>query len=78
MKNCWPNGMPSATRPAAEYDEDLLRQYERVEIFAAPGLAEVRDQEVHGMQVMLRPQTYNEVRNQQSSSGISPASQFST
>jgi uncharacterized protein len=43
--------------------EDVLRQYERVAKFRGTGLAEVRDQKCMGCQVMLRPQTYNEVRN---------------
>ena len=43
--------------------EDILRQYERVAKFRGSGLAEVRDQKCMGCQVMLRPQTYNEVRN---------------
>ncbi len=46
--------------------EDVLRQYERVAKFRGSGLAEVRDQKCMGCQVMLRPQTYNEVRNGQS------------
>jgi hypothetical protein len=44
---------------------DLLRHYERVMKFRGSGLAEVRDQKCMGCQVMLRPQTYNEVRNGQ-------------
>ena len=43
--------------------EDLLRHYERVMKFRGTGLAEVRDQKCMGCQVMLRPQTYNEVLN---------------
>ena len=43
--------------------EDILRQYERVAKFRGTGLAEVREQKCMGCQVMLRPQTYNEVRN---------------
>ncbi len=43
--------------------EDMLRHYERVLKFRGSGLAEVRDQKCMGCQVMLRPQTYNEVRN---------------
>jgi predicted nucleic acid-binding Zn-ribbon protein len=43
--------------------EDVLRQYERVAKFRGTGLVEVRDQKCMGCQVMLRPQTYNEVRN---------------
>lgn len=42
---------------------DLLRHYERVMKFRGAGLAEVRDHKCMGCQVMLRPQTYNEVRN---------------
>ncbi len=41
---------------------DLLRHYDRVLKFRGTGLAEVRDQKCMGCQVMLRPQTYNEVR----------------
>jgi uncharacterized protein len=44
-------------------NDDLLRRYERVMKFRGSGLAEVRDQKCMGCQVMLRPQTYNEVRN---------------
>lgn len=44
-------------------DGDLLRRYERVMKFRGSGLAEVRDHKCMGCQVMLRPQTYNEVRN---------------
>jgi uncharacterized protein len=43
-------------------DEDLLRQYERVSKFRGTGTAEVRDQKCMGCQVMLRPQTYNDIR----------------
>ncbi len=43
-------------------DDDLLRRYERVMKFRGTGLAEVRDHKCMGCQVMLRPQTYNEVR----------------
>src|ERR1700730_14631320 len=57
------NGKRSQTR--AGVNEDLLRQYERVAKFRGSGLAEVRDQKCMGCQVMLRPQTYNEVRNGQ-------------
>jgi hypothetical protein len=42
--------------------EDLLRHYERVMKFRGSGLAEAREQKCMGCQVMLRPQTYNEVR----------------
>jgi hypothetical protein len=41
---------------------DLLRHYDRVSKFRRTGLAEVRDQKCMGCQVMLRPQTFNEVR----------------
>jgi uncharacterized protein len=44
-----------------EISEDVLRQYERVAKFRGTGLAEVRGQKCMGCQVMLRPQTYNEV-----------------
>jgi len=44
-------------------DEDLLRQYERVSKFRGTGIAEVRDQKCMGCQVMLRPQTYNDIRS---------------
>ncbi|HVM92808.1 MAG TPA: C4-type zinc ribbon domain-containing protein [Terriglobales bacterium] len=43
-------------------DAELLRRYERVMKFRGSGLAEVRDHKCSGCQVMLRPQTYNEVR----------------
>jgi hypothetical protein len=43
--------------------EDILRHYERVAKFRGTGLAEARDHKCMGCQVMLRPQTYNEVRN---------------
>lgn len=43
--------------------EDLLRQYERVSKFRGSGIAEVHDHKCMGCQVMLRPQTYNEVRS---------------
>jgi predicted nucleic acid-binding Zn-ribbon protein len=49
----------------AGVDEDLLRQYERVSKFRGSGIAEVRDQKCMGCQVMLRPQTYNEIRSGQ-------------
>jgi uncharacterized protein len=45
------------------FSPDLLRQYERVSKFRGTGIAEVRDQKCMGCQVMLRPQTYNEVRS---------------
>jgi uncharacterized protein len=46
-----------------DVSEDLLRHYERVAKFRGTGLAEVRGQKCMGCQVMLRPQTYNEVTN---------------
>jgi uncharacterized protein len=46
-------------------DGDLLRHYERVAKFRGTGIAEVRDQKCMGCQVMLRPQTYNDVRSGQ-------------
>lgn len=41
---------------------DLLRQYDRVSKYRGTGLSEVRDHKCMTCQVMLRPQTYNEVR----------------
>jgi len=41
---------------------DVLRQYDRVAKYRGTGLSEVRDHMCMGCQVMLRPQTYNEVR----------------
>ena len=46
----------------AGVNPDLLRHYDRVAKFRRTGLAEVREQKCMGCQVMLRPQTYNEVR----------------
>ncbi len=43
--------------------EDVLWKYERVTKLRGSGLAEVRDHKCMGCQVMLRPQTYNEVRH---------------
>ena len=43
-------------------DPDTLRRYERVMKYRGSGLSEVRDQKCTTCQVMLRPQTYNEVR----------------
>jgi uncharacterized protein len=43
-------------------NEDLLRHYERVSKFRGSGISEVRDQQCMACRVMLRPQTYNEVR----------------
>jgi len=44
---------------------DLLRQYDRVAKYRGSGLSEVRDHKCMACQVMLRPQTYNEVRTGQ-------------
>src|SRR5208337_3813459 len=49
----------------AGIDADLLRHYERVSKFRGSGLSEVRDQKCMACRVMLRPQTYNEVRSGQ-------------
>jgi len=49
----------------AGVSEDLLRHYERVSKFRGSGIAEVRDHKCVGCQVMLRPQTYNDVRTGQ-------------
>jgi uncharacterized protein len=46
-------------------NEDLLRQYERVSKFRGSGISEVRNQKCTACQVMLRPQTYNEIRSGQ-------------
>ncbi len=46
-------------------NEDLLRHYERVSKFRGTGISEVRDQKCMACQVMLRPQTYNDVRTGQ-------------
>jgi uncharacterized protein len=43
--------------------EDLLRHYERVSKFRGSGISEVRDHKCLACQVILRPQTYNEVRS---------------
>jgi uncharacterized protein len=45
--------------------EDLLRHYERVSKFRGSGISEVRDHKCIACQVMLRPQTYNDVRSGQ-------------
>ena len=44
-------------------EADLLRHYERVSKFRGSGISEVRDHKCMACQVMLRPQTYNEVRS---------------
>jgi uncharacterized protein len=49
----------------AGVDADLLRHYERVSKFRGTGISEVLDHKCMGCQVMLRPQTYNEVRTGQ-------------
>jgi len=49
----------------AAIDAELLRRYDRVAKFRGTGLAEVREHKCMGCQVMLRPQTYNEVRSGQ-------------
>jgi hypothetical protein len=46
----------------AGVDADLLRQYDRVAKHRGSGLSEARDHKCMTCQVMLRPQTYNEVR----------------
>jgi uncharacterized protein len=43
-------------------DADLLRQYDRVSKYRGTGISEARDHKCLACQVMLRPQTYNEVR----------------
>ncbi|PYX73992.1 MAG: hypothetical protein DMG72_11570 [Acidobacteria bacterium] len=48
-----------------EVSPDLLRHYERVMKFRGTGLSEVRDHKCMACQMMLRPQTYNEVRSGQ-------------
>jgi predicted nucleic acid-binding Zn-ribbon protein len=55
----------NTTRSAliAGVPENLLRHYERVMKFRGSGIAEVRDHKCMGCQVMLRPQTYNEIRS---------------
>jgi uncharacterized protein len=53
-----------------EISEDILRQYERVAKFRGSGLAEVREQKCMGCQVMLRPQTYNEVKQWREGHGL--------
>jgi len=55
----------TAKRNAARsaVDPDMLRHYDRVTKFRGSGLAEVLDQKCTGCSVVLRPQTYNEVRS---------------
>ena len=50
-----------ARQNAGGVDADLLRHFERMK-FRGSGIAEVRDHKCMACQVMLRPQTYNEVR----------------
>jgi uncharacterized protein len=54
----------NAKRDAARtgVDADLLRQYDRVAKYRGTGLSEAREHKCLACQVMLRPQTYNEVR----------------
>lgn len=47
----------------AGVNADLLPHYDRVAKYRGSGLSEVRDQKCMACQVMLRPQTYNDVRN---------------
>jgi predicted nucleic acid-binding Zn-ribbon protein len=54
------NAKREAARSAV--DPDLIRHYERVLKFRGSGLAEVRDHKCTGCSVVLRPQTYNEVK----------------
>jgi len=56
----------NAKRDAARsnVNEDLLRQYDRVSRYRGSGISEVREQKCLACQVMLRPQTYNEVRTE--------------
>jgi uncharacterized protein len=42
---------------------DLLRQYDRVAQHRGSGISEARDHKCMACQVMLRPQTYNEIRS---------------
>ncbi len=55
----------TAKRDAARaaVDPDLLRHYDRVSKFRGTGIAEVRDHKCTGCSVVLRPQTYNEIRS---------------
>src|SRR5579863_2322922 len=49
----------------AGVNADLLRHYERVSKFRGSGISEVREHKCMACQVMLRPQTYNEIRSGQ-------------
>jgi len=55
----------TAKRQAARsaVNVDLLRQYDRVAQHRGTGISEARDHKCMACQVMLRPQTYNEVRS---------------
>jgi len=55
------NGKRDSARSAV--NADLLRQYDRVAKHRGTGLSEARDHKCMACQVMLRPQTYNEVRS---------------
>lgn len=57
------NGKRNTMR--AGVNVDILRHYERVMKFRGSGISEVRDQKCMACQVMMRPQTYNEVRTGQ-------------
>jgi len=46
----------------AAVDPDLLQHFDRVSKFRGSGIAEARDQKCLGCSVLLRPQTYNEIR----------------
>ncbi len=54
------NAKRSTARTAV--NPDLLRHYDRVSKYRGTGLSEVLDQKCTACQVMLRPQTFNEVR----------------
>ena len=58
-----PNGPPGANNCAPAWIRILLRHFERVAKFRGSGISEVRDQKCMACQVMLRPQTYNEVKS---------------
>jgi uncharacterized protein len=54
------NGKRDKLRSGVE--ADLLRQYDRVSKHRGTGISEARDHKCMACQVMLRPQTYNEIR----------------
>jgi uncharacterized protein len=56
------NGKRDKARAGVE--ADLLRHYDRVAKYRGTGLSQVLDQKCTTCQVMLRPQTYNEVRTE--------------